>query len=429
MSSISEKVELACSHVDEQETFALLREMVNIPSPSGEEHRLAEFLARYMSANGLDASVQEVRGTQSNAIAFTGKASQQPTLMYYSPIDTAFRGDREEDEPWIDLRSRPDLVPRAIVDGDVMVGLGAHNPKGHAACAIMAAIGLARARLLKSSNVCVALGGGGMPTTSFGAHGPVPAIGHGTGCKHLLASGVVPRNVVVSKPSTVSFEEVGVAWFRVAVEGVLGYAGTRHRMKHRNPIVDAAQVVQELEAWFPEYTKANTSGAVAPQGSIGAIRGGWPNKPTFIPGVCEIYLDLRVSPRVTVSSVEEQFGDAIAAIRARNPGIRISWEMLHGDPGTHTDPESDVIAAAIKAWDFATGTNYVPEEQGSGATEAGVFRQAGIPTVKIGMPPPPEKLPHSGQFSMGEVHRQSMVRLTRALMYVALFLDSHQKRT
>ena len=417
-----ERIGRAQAAVAGEELLELTARMVDIPSPSGEERALAEFLVDFMGASGLEARYQAMDGSQGNAVARRRGAGSGPDLMLYAPLDTAFAGDAEEDAPWIDLDDRADLRARAVVADGVVTGLGAHNPKGHAACAVMAAVALERAGVPLEGDLIVALGAGGMPTNerATGGHGGRRDVGHGSGCAFMLEQGVRGDFAVIAKPGPVAWEEVGLCWFRVRVKGVLGYAGTRHVVKHRNPILDAATVIAELEAWFPEYTARNASGTVAPQGSIGCVRGGWPNKPTFIPQACDIHLDLRVSPRTDPVAVKRQFAAAIAEIERRHGDIDLDWEMVLAIPGSHTDPDNWIVRAAIRAWQEATGQAFSPGSASSGASEANVLRSWGVPTARVGLPPPPVALPHAGMFSMGEVHVDSLVRLTGALIATAV---------
>lgn len=420
MREIEQLTERAWETLEDTELLELTARMVDIPSPSGEEAALAEFLVQFMLDQGLTGELQPIQPAQANAVGRYAGTGSGVDLMFYAPIDTAFAGRAEEDSPWIDLQARPDQVAKAVVANGVVQGLGAHNPKGHGACALMAAIALARAEIRLKGSLTVALCAGGMPTNRRPERPDAFHIGHGIGCAHLLQQGGRSDCAVVSKPGGVSHEEVGVSWFRLRVKGLLGYAGTRHVVKHRNPIVDAARIIEELEAWFPQYTQRNTSGLVAPQGSIGCVQAGWPNKPTFIPEACDVLIDLRVSPRTSLSDVRRQFGDAVQAMKERHPDMTLEWDMLLGVPGSHTDPDHPVVQAAIRGWEYATGEDYSAQAGGSGATEANVLRQWGVPTARVGMPPPPEKMQFSGQFSMGEAHVESLKTQTRTLIHTAL---------
>ena len=412
----------AAAKVDGDELLDLTARMVDISSPSGEERELAEFLVDFMDANGLDAHYQPMDADQGNAIARHRGAGTGPDLMFYAPLDTAFAGDPQEDEPWINLDRRSDQIPRAVVENGIVTGLGAHNPKGHGACAIMAAVALQRAEIPLQGDLLVGLGAGGMPTNHRPRDGDNSRrdIGHGSGCAFMLEQGVRGDFAIIAKPGPVSWEEVGLCWFRVRVHGALGYAGTRHIVKHRNPIIEAGKVIEGLEAWFPEYTARNSSGTLGPQGSIGCIRAGWPNKPTFIPEACDIYLDLRVSPRTDPVEVKRQFAAALDDIVAANEGLALDWELILAIPGSHTNEDNWIVQSTIRAWQEMTGETFSAGSAGSGATEANILRGWGVPTARIGLPQPPQPLAHAGMFSMGEVHVDSLTRLTKALIAAAV---------
>jgi acetylornithine deacetylase/succinyl-diaminopimelate desuccinylase-like protein len=211
---------------------------------------------------------------------------------------------------------------------------------------------------------------------------------------------------------------VGLCWFRVTVGGALGYTGIRHVVPYRNPIVGAARVIDALERWFPEYAAANTAGLLAPQGSIGAIEAGWPHKPAFVPAECHLYIDLRTNARTDVMDVKRQFGECIDRIRAAHPDLALSWDMVLAIPGTRTDPDNWIIGATTRAWEAIEGRPHQGEGNKSGATDANILRQWGIPTARIGMPRPAGKAPFAGQFSMGVASVDSLVALVKLLVRV-----------
>ena len=139
----------------------------------------------------------------------------------------------------------------------------------------------------------------------------------------MLEQGVYADYGIICKPGwTVDWEEVGLCWFRIRVRGRFSYVGSRHRIAFKNPIVDAATVVQALEAWFPEYAARNTSGLVAPQANIGHIEGGWARTASLSPAECVLDIDVRVSPRTTPTEVRHQFMAAIASMSRGASGAR-----------------------------------------------------------------------------------------------------------
>jgi acetylornithine deacetylase/succinyl-diaminopimelate desuccinylase-like protein len=214
----------------------------------------------------------------------------------------------------------------------------------------------------------------------------------------------------------VSWEEVGWCWFKVTVRGTLNYVGSRHAVPYRNPVVEAMQVIAGLEEWFPEYTARHTEGLVAPRGSVGAIAGGWPHKPSFVGTTCDLYVDVRVSPRTDPVQVKCEFGEALVRIQARHPGLELDWEMIVSVPGTRTDPEHWVVQSLMRAWEYVEGRPHEPRRNTSGATDAAILRGRGLPTARLGMPPAPVPPQYAG-FSLGVANVGSMQRLTQALVY------------
>jgi succinyl-diaminopimelate desuccinylase len=405
----------ACAEIDDERLAELCLEMTAIPSPTGEELELATYLARRLRSAGLEGTVQPVDGRQANAIGRLRGSGDGPELLVYAPIDTAFAGVAAEDGPWLGECPRADfsLPPRR--EGTKVIGLGAENPKGFATCAVAAAEAVARAGVPLRGDLVVALASGSMP---IGGR-PVSDrrnLGFGSGITHLLEHGTTPDFAIVLKPGySVVHEEVGLAWFRLTVRASVGYTGARHKGPYRNAIVDAATVVGMLEPWFAEYTRANASGQVAPQGAVNAIAGGHPDRAAFNPATCEIFVDLRVSPRTSLRGVAGQLERALDRMRAADPGLDVTAELTAGLPGTHTEPESWIVRSLIRAWEDREQREHKPASGGSGATDGTILRGHGIPTARIGLPPPETPSPYPG-FSMGVVDTGSMRRLTEVLV-------------
>jgi acetylornithine deacetylase/succinyl-diaminopimelate desuccinylase-like protein len=409
-------VERAWALIDPERLAQLVLELTRIPSPTGEERALAEFLAARLTAAGLEGRYQPIDEHQGNAVGRLRGSGEGPDLLLYAPIDTAFAGREDEDLPGLGPTLRADLRPEPFRDGDTVVGLGAENPKAYVACIVAAAEAVSRAGVPLRGDLLVGLGAGGMPTnrrpplTRYNA-------GHGNGCSFLLEQGVRGDFAILAKPGwAVAWEEVGIAWFRVRVLGTTAYTGTRHILPYRNAILEAGKVMAGLEAWFAEYTARHTSGLVAPQGSIGAIEAGWPHKPAFVPACCDLYVDLRLSPRTDPLQVKRELDDALARIQAAHPGLEVESEMILSIPGTHTDPRNWIVQSLMRAWEDVEARPHVPNRGTSGATDAAILRGRGIPTARLGMPRAPAPAQYPG-LSLGVCSVPHMRPLTQCLVY------------
>ena len=416
-----EWVDAACALVTQERLRDLAVAVTSIPSPTGEERRLAEHLAATLTKAGASARVQLLDDDQANAVATLSGDGTGADLLLYAPIDTLTVGVASEDVPWIGPELRPDMLAEASVDGPFVSGLGASNPKGHAACVVAAVEALAAAGVPLRGSLLAGFGAGGMPTNGRGDGGRRNT-GHGTGCAWMLEQGTWPDAAVIAKPGwTVSWEEVGLAWIEVRVRGTHTYVGSRHRLAFRNPIVDAAVVIQELEAWFAEYTARHTDGTVAPQAIVAAIEGGWWRTAAVTPALCRFLVDLRLSPRTDPADARREFAAAITDIRAAHPGLELDWEFTLTIPGTATNVSEFVVSAAVEAWEAIEGHPHEVIVANSGATDANILRGRDIPTVRLGMPKVQDlDQPIDFQRGMNTVDVREMERLTRCLVRIAI---------
>jgi acetylornithine deacetylase/succinyl-diaminopimelate desuccinylase-like protein len=414
-------VKRAWDAIDESKLAELNRLMASIPSPTGEEKQLGQAVVDVMNKSAVDAFYQRMDDDQGNAIGRIIGTGDGADLLLYAPLDTAFSTNAEEECPWIGDRFPAEMTTDAVVrDGDV-VGMGAENPKGYAACVVAAAQAIKAAGVPLRGSLLVGLGAGGMPTNRRPLLQKFNA-GQGAGCAYMLEQGVRGDFALIAKPGwSVAWEEVGLCWFKVIVRGDLNYTGVRHVVKGRNPIVHAAKVIGLLEEWFSEYTEKNTSGLVAPQGSINAIQAGWTHKPAFVPAACHLYVDLRISPRVNPTEAKRQFAEAIARIVKINPELTIEWEMILSIPGSFTDPNNWIIQSCIRAWEFVESKKHQPRTGTSGATDANILRAAGIPTARLGMPRRASaNETQRSRFSMETSSVAGMKQLTKCLVYATL---------
>lgn len=391
--------------------------MVDVPSPTGEELPLARWIAGELEAAGMESEVQVIEGLQGNAVGRLRGGSDGPSLLVYAPIDAPFSGHVDEDRPWLGGAPGADFAVPGRQEGDWIIGLGAENPKSFAACVLEAVTAFAETGAAPSGEIVAGFGAGGMPTS--GRPGLARRdIGHGRGCAHMLDHGVTPDAAVIVKPGfAVSWEEVGLSWHRITINGERGYTGLRHRGIGRNPIIAAAALIEALEAWFPSYTARHTSGLVSPQGSIGAIAAGSADLAAFVPATCDLTVDLRTSPRASAREVHEELRAVVDRHAAAHPAYRFSTELVAAMDAPPTDPDAWIVRSAVGAWERHEGRPHAARTGTSGSTDAAVLRSRGIPTARIGPPAPASPPPIPG-FSMGQASVTAMRTLVDVLLDV-----------
>ncbi|HEX5120126.1 MAG TPA: hypothetical protein VFW65_33495 [Pseudonocardiaceae bacterium] len=411
----------ATARVDEARLRDIVCGLVDIPSPTGAEGPLAEHIVTTLRGAGVTAQVQALDDAQANAWGRVAGTGTGPSVMLYAPIDTFSTGDPEVDLPGIGTEWRQDMATGATVVDDLVVGLGASNPKGHAACVLAAAEAIAGADIPLTGDVVAAFGAGGMPTNAA-AGSARRNVGQGAGCSFLLEQGVWTDFAVIAKPGwSVAWEEVGLAWFEVTVHGTHTYVGSRHKLPYRNAIADAGRVAARLEDWFVEYAERHTDGLVEPQGIVASIEGGWWRMAAAAPASCRFLVDLRLSPRTSPMQARREFGAAVERIAADLPGVRLDWRPVLAIPGETTDPENWICRSGIAAWERINGRPHEPTTGTSGATDANILRSRGIPTIRVGMPKVADApFPIDFTAGMNTVDVREMARLTRLLIEVAV---------
>jgi acetylornithine deacetylase/succinyl-diaminopimelate desuccinylase-like protein len=382
--------EAAVAEIDVNRIRDLNRDITAIHSPTGRERAAAEFMYRYLRNAGLEARYQSMGELSGHAIGRIPGHSNGTSLLLYAPIDTHLEGS-DVDLPWAGTALRPDMVTPAIERDGLVIGLGAANPKAMVTTLAEAARVIAKVGVPLIGDLIVAYAGGGMPVD---LHGPGDR-GLSDGVAHLLARGAHADYALVMKPgNAVYHEEPGLCWFKISIRGSLGYAGMPHNLPNfRSSIAPAAKLILELEEWLPRYTEANTSGQVAPQGWISAVRAGWRDRVSFPSAVTEIYLDIRCNPRITPSSVRAQLRDALTDIQKRHSDIDLRLETIAALPGASTDPESWIVRSAVRAWEDVEGEPHQEPRRTSGQTDISMIRNLGIPTARTGWVSTPQNAP------------------------------------
>lgn len=411
------------AHVTESRLREAVVGMTAIPSPTGHEAPLAQWLAARMADAGLETEVQHLDEHQANAIGRLRGDGTGPDLMLYAPLDTLTVGAAEYDLPWIGERLRGDMLPAPFVHGPYVTGLGASNTKGHGACILSVAEALAAVRPALRGDLIFAFGAGGMPTNAIAGVGTAGRAntGHGAGCSFLLERGCQPDYAVIAKPGDfLSHQEVGLCWFEVTVPGVHTYVGSRHRLPYRNPIVTAAEVVKHLEDWLDEYPTAHRTETCLPQGIIASIRGGWERMLAVTPAACRVRMDVRITPGTPPLTVKRELAARIQALSAEL-GVALGLEMVLAIPGSSTDPWNWIIRSGKRSWEVATGRVHQPVPDNSGATDANILRWRGIPTARVGMPKvSTEDFEVDFQRGMNTVDVRDMRRLAEILLRIAV---------
>src|SRR5215831_4544191 len=113
----AEWLERAWAQIDPAALGQLDSELVSIPSPTGQERQVNQYITRHLRDAGLEATYQAIDEEQGNAVGKIRGSGEGADLLLYAPIDTAFTGNPEEDLPWLGADIRADLQTQGHLEG------------------------------------------------------------------------------------------------------------------------------------------------------------------------------------------------------------------------------------------------------------------------------------------------------------------------
>src|SRR5262252_4164087 len=381
--------EQVLAHIDRDELARLGCDLTSIPSPTGHEKAIAEFILGWFGRNGLKAVRQEVEIDRPNAVGLLKGDGTGYSLGFNGHTDTSFTGTRD------DLRMAANLEPddelRGRIVGDKVQGLGISNMKGGLASFMVAGKALKRSGVKLKGDVILAAVVGEISRTPIGPWQGQEYRGEGIGTRHLLSHGMHTDYAVVADGSDLNiiWTQAGVVQIKVTTfgkaEAAWGTSRTDFPMEKVNAIVKMTRIIDAVERWGAaferKYVYQSPTGPVLPKVNIGAIEGGAPYRPNYFPGVCSIYIDVRMPPQVRPVTIKHELKQALNR-------LGLDYEMdiyrsLLGHEGKNVEP---LVQSAEEIYQYLFGERIKPEtpDRASIWTDTNVYNELGIPAIKIG---------------------------------------------
>lgn len=353
------------------ELIELARDMIRIPSVTGNEAEVASFAAGWLQNAGLEVELLEEEQGRPNIIATAG-SGEGPLYVMNGHLDTV---PIPEDEPW----EYPALEAE-IHDGR-LYGRGSFDMKGGCAASMWAAARMAEEKDRLNGSVQVHLVVDEEKGGKAGSGSVAKAIEEGRLPK--------PAGILSGELSWfhVRTAERGIFQFRIRFRGKSAHTA-RARVDGINAIAVASRAVLELEKHIDRFHPD----VGFPVISINRIEAGTSNNQ--VPASCTVFVDRRLVPGETPETVSEEISSALDSIEAETPDGRllpVEYEIVTDDedlvpvvPANMTDQDDPIVQAVWQAAEDVLG--YRPDlyRDWGGATDARWFRSLGIPMVTLG---------------------------------------------
>jgi acetylornithine deacetylase/succinyl-diaminopimelate desuccinylase-like protein len=384
-----ELVERVVANIDRQELAQLCADLSNIRSPTGQEKNVADFIYDWFRRNDMKAIRQDVEIDRPNTIGVLEGDGTGLSLQFNGHTDTSFTGTDADARMLADLEVQDELTGRVI--GDKVHGIGVSNMKGGIASFMMAAKALRKSGIRLKGDVLFAAVVGEISRTPIGPWQTKEYRGEGAGTRHLLTHGMHTDYAICCDGSDLNivWTQLGVVQAKVTVLGDASAAWGSRRAQSptatHNAVIKMMKIVEAVEKWgesFEErYIYESPTGPLWPKVNIGAIEGGAPYRPNYFPGVCSIYIDIRMPPQVRPVAIQHELRQVL---NATGEGYDLElYRSLLGHEGKNVEP---LVQSAEESYLQLFSRKIQPEvpERASIWTDTNVYNELGIPCIKIG---------------------------------------------
>jgi acetylornithine deacetylase/succinyl-diaminopimelate desuccinylase-like protein len=246
--------------------------------------------------------------------------------------------------------------------------------------------------------------------------------GEGVGTRHLLSHGMHTDYAVVADGSDMNivWTQTGVVQVKITTfgkaEAAWGTKRSAYPMEKMNAIVKMTRIIAALEKWAEEFEEKNVynspTGPLLPKVNIGAIEGGAPYRPNYFPGVCSIYVDVRMPPHVRPLVIKQEIEQTLARLDL-DYDLDL-YKSLLGHEGRNVEP---LVECAQEAHQHLFGEKIKPEppDRASIWTDTNIYNELGIPAIKIG--------PRGRRISARNEEIEIAVMVKAARLYALMALD------
>ena len=366
------------AEVREDEIVAMACDVINIPSPTGEELQMAQYMEGALRGLGLNVTWQEVEEGRANVVARWSGSGGGKNLMFNGHMDTSNTG-REEFLTGIGYK------PHAVVKNGFVYGLGIYNMKGALVCYTHAVKALQRAGVKLTGDVIVAAVAGEIEKTQWGEFKGKEYRGYGYGTHYLVNHGVLPDMCILGEPTDmhVVLEHFGSMWVRISCKGIYVHTAFCEGREEMNSIRRMYELMDAVMKWIAVWEKNAAHGGKKAIVNLGGIRGGHGWRASRTPEQTDLFLDVRVPPTIPMTEARRNVQQMFLELQTKYPDWGLEFETYVSVPGARIREDHEMIRAIDANHERVMGKP--PErEVVTWCSDASVLSRYGVETVNYG---------------------------------------------
>jgi acetylornithine deacetylase len=359
--------------IDRRALVDLAMRAVSVPSFTGSEQQMAEFMRDVFVDMGLHVQWQQIEDGRANVLGTSPGAGDGPTLMFNGHMDTSYSGR----EPW--LQGIPGFQPNGFERNGRIYGLGISNMKGALCCYVEALRSLQDADVRLKGDVMIAAVAGEIEKTQYGEAQGAEYRGYAAGSRHLVGHGGAADVCILGEPTEnkVVLAHFGTLWLRLSTRGPFVHTAFSAGHLQDNSIVKMRDVLGRVLEWLPSWEEEMSYRGVRGVANVGAVQGGFGWRVSRTPHRTDLFIDLRVPPDVPMAQARRR---ALAFARSLDG---VEAEVYVTAPGAEIEEGHAVVRALDEAHAEVFGS---PPERDVTRwfSDASVLTRYGIATVNYG---------------------------------------------
>ena len=371
-------VDRILAEVHEDEIVSMSCDVINIPSSTGEELQMAQYMQSTLKQLGLDVTWQEVEESRANVVARWHGSGGGKNLMFNGHMDTSNTGHEE-------FLTGIGYKPHAVVKDGFIYGLGIYNMKGALVCYTHAVKALQRAGVRLNGDVIIAAVAGEIEKTQWGEFKGKEYRGYGCGTHYLVNHGVLPDMCILGEPTDMHLvlEHFGSMWVRISCTGIYVHTAFCEGREEMNSIRRILELTPPILDWIATWEKKAAYGGKKAIVNLGGIRGGHAWRASRTPEKADLFLDVRVPPAIPMAEARRDIQQVFFDLQRKHPDWGLEFETYVSVPGARISEEHEMIRAIDR--NHARITGKPPErEVVTWCSDASVLSRYGVETVNYG---------------------------------------------
>jgi acetylornithine deacetylase/succinyl-diaminopimelate desuccinylase-like protein len=371
-------VDRILAEVSEEEIVAMSCDVINIPSPTGHELAMADYMRGALQQLGLDVTWQEVEEGRANVVGRWIGTGGGKNLMFNGHMDTSNTGQE-------DFLTGIGYKPHATVKNGMIYGLGIYNMKGALVCYTHALKALMRAGVRLKGDFIIAAVAGEIEKTQWGDFKGKEYRGYGFGTHYLVNHGVLPDMCTLGEPTDmhVVLEHFGSMWVRISCTGIYVHTAFCEGREEMNSIRRMYELMQSVMKWIESWEKKASYGGKKAIVNLGGIRGGYAWRASRTPEKTDLFLDVRVPPTIAMSEARRDIQQLFHGFEKQHPDWGLEFETYVSVPGAKIREDHELIRTIDTNHERIMG---VPpkREVVTWCSDASVLTRYGVETVNYG---------------------------------------------